>query len=143
MATQKLTSIDKTYLDAARANADQTLWSVLVACAVLAVFTITIFMMFSLSLNKALKSTNATLLEVSKGDLSIRMAKSSNEKDEFNQLANAINQSCENLGELVSAVQLSSDDLSSNAAELNVGLDSLAKNQSDVLGQNSTACFCY
>lgn len=134
-ATQKLSSIDKTYLNAARANADQTMWSVLVACAVLAVFTITIFMMFGLSLNKAIKSTNEVLSEVSKGDLSIRMAKSNNEKDEFNQLAQAINESCENLGELVSAVQQSSDDLSENAAELNMGLDNLAKNQSDVLGQ--------
>ncbi len=113
----------------------QTQWSVLVACAVLAVVTISIFVMLSISLTRSLRQTKTVMDRLSQGDLSQRMVISNNPKDEFNQLALAINQSSEHLGELVKAVQERSEALSGDAAQLNSGVDDLVQGQSDVLGQ--------
>ncbi|WGK82394.1 methyl-accepting chemotaxis protein [Vibrio aestuarianus] len=131
----KLASLSLQYQQSARKSAAQTQWSVLGACAVLAVLTISIFVTLNLSLTRSLTQTIQVLKSISQGDLSQRMLVTTNAKDEFNQLAIAINQSCENLGQLVSGVQQSSDALSDNAAELNTGLDNLANNQSDVIEQ--------
>ncbi|CAH8197537.1 methyl-accepting chemotaxis protein [Vibrio aestuarianus] len=131
----KLDSLSLQYQQSARKSAAQTQWSVLGACAVLAVLTISIFVTLNLSLTRSLTQTIQVLKSISQGDLSQRMLVTTNAKDEFNQLAIAINQSCENLGQLVSGVQQSSDALSDNAAELNMGLDNLANNQSDVIEQ--------
>ncbi|MGY3570123.1 methyl-accepting chemotaxis protein [Vibrio paucivorans] len=133
--TAELADISHRYQSNASKSATQTQWSVLVACAVLAVFTIAIFITISMTLTRSVNLTNKVLGAVAKGDLSQRMVISKNHKDEFNQLATTINESCENLGELVHGVQQSSDALSENAAELNVGIDRLVHNQSEVLGQ--------
>lgn len=131
----KLASLSLQYQQSARKSAAQTQWSVLGACAILAVLTISIFVTLNLSLTRSLTQTIQVLKSISQGDLSQRMPVTTNVKDEFNQLAIAINQSCENLGQLVSGVQQSSDALSDNAAELNMGLDNLANNQSEVIEQ--------
>ena len=133
--TDELGSISQQYQSSAESTSEQTLWSVLVACVLLAVFTVAIFVMQSTSLAKSLARTRQVLHGVSSGDLSQRMALTKNPNDEFNQLASSINESCENLGGLVRGVQDSSQALSGNAAELNQGLDMLAHHQSEVLGQ--------
>ncbi|WP_038172696.1 MULTISPECIES: methyl-accepting chemotaxis protein [Vibrio] len=133
--TSDLGGISARYQNVAENTSQQTLWSILVACVILAVFTITISALQSASLSRSLNRTKEILYSLSTGDLSQRMVQSQNPNDEFNQLATSINQGCENLGELVSGVQNSSLALSSNAAELNQGLDRLAHNQSEVLGQ--------
>ncbi|WCP66058.1 methyl-accepting chemotaxis protein [Vibrio tubiashii] len=133
--TDELGSISQQYQSSAENTSEQTLWSVLVACVLLAVFTVAIFVMQSTSLAKSLARTRQVLHGVSSGDLSQRMALTKNPNDEFNQLASSINESCENLGGLVRGVQDSSQALSGNAAELNQGLDMLAHHQSEVLGQ--------
>ncbi len=133
--TDELDSISQQYQSSAENTSEQTLWSVLVACVLLAVFTVAIFVMQSTSLAKSLARTRQVLHGVSSGDLSQRMAMTKNPNDEFNQLASSINESCENLGGLVRGVQDSSQALSGNAVELNQGLDMLAHHQSEVLGQ--------
>ncbi|EKO3547989.1 methyl-accepting chemotaxis protein [Vibrio fluvialis] len=133
--SEKLESMSTQFRNAAESSGNKTLWSVLVACAALAVITISIFVMLSLSLSRSLAQTKAILERLSAGDLSQRLAITRNTNDEFNQLAVAINQSCENLGELVKAVQDRSQALSGDAAELNSGIDNLARSQSDILGQ--------
>ncbi|MEF1282638.1 methyl-accepting chemotaxis protein [Vibrio sp. M250220] len=133
--TNELGGIGSRYQNVAETTSTQTLWSILVACVVLAIFTIAIFAMQSASMSRSLNRTKEILNSVSKGDFSQRMILSKNPNDEFNQLASSINQSCTNLGELVSGVQSSSLALSGNAAELNQGLDLLAHHQSEVLGQ--------
>lgn len=133
--TDELGSISQQYQSSAENTSEQTLWSVLVACVLLAVFTVAIFVMQSTSLAKSLARTRQVLHGVSSGDLSQRMAMTKNPNDEFNQLASSINESCENLGGLVRGVQDSSQALSGNAVELNQGLDMLAHHQSEVLGQ--------
>lgn len=133
--TNELGGIGARYQSIAESTSAQTLWSIMVACVVLAIFTIAIFAMQSASMSRSLNQTKEVLNSLSKGDLSQRMVPSNNPNDEFNQLASSINQSCENLGELVSGVQSSSQALSGNAAELNQGLDLLAHHQSEVLGQ--------
>ncbi|WP_172562052.1 methyl-accepting chemotaxis protein [Vibrio furnissii] len=133
--SEKLETMSGRYQSAADRAGSNTLWSVLVACAVLAVITISIFVMLSLSLSRSLSQTKAILERLSGGDLSQRLTITRNANDEFNQLAVAINQSCENLGELVKAVQDRSQALSGDAAELNAGVDNLARSQSDILGQ--------
>ncbi|OEF08239.1 methyl-accepting chemotaxis protein [Vibrio genomosp. F10] len=133
--TDTLASITTEYIGKAEKSAAQTQWSVLIACAALAVFTIAIFMTISGTLTRSVKQISTILSGVAKGDLSQRMKIGPNDNDEFNQLAMTINQSCENLGELVHGVQNSSNALSVNAAELNTGIDTLAHNQSKVLGQ--------
>lgn len=133
--TSNLGSISSRYQKVAERASTQTLWSTLIASVILAVFTIAIFVMQHASLSRSLKRTKAVLQRVSNGDLSHRMAITDNRNDEFNILADNINQSCENLGNLVAGVQESSHALSGNAAELNRGLDSLSHHQTEVLGQ--------
>jgi len=133
--TSELGGISTEYQNVAERSSKQTLWSILIACVVLAVFTIAISAMQNVSLSRSLNRTKEILNSLSKGDLSQRMEQSENPNDEFNQLAASINQSSTNLGELVSGVQTSSLALSSNAVELSQGLDKLAHHQSEVLGQ--------
>ncbi len=133
--SKQIENISKDYQTDAEQSGTQTQWSVLVACAVLAVITISIFVMLSVSLTRALKQTKTVMERLSQGDLSQRMAISSNPNDEFNQLALAINQSCEHLGQLVKAVQERSEALAGDAAQLNSGVDDLVSGQSDVMGQ--------
>lgn len=133
--TSNLGGIGSRYQKVAERASTQTLWSTLIASVILAVFTIAIFVMQHTSLSRSLKRTKAVLQRVSNGDLSHRMAITDNRNDEFNILADNINQSCENLGNLVAGVQESSHALSGNAAELNRGLDSLSHHQTEVLGQ--------
>lgn len=133
--TSSLGGISSRYQEVAERASTQTLWSTLIASVILAVFTIAIFVMQHTSLSRSLKRTKAVLQRVSNGDLSHRMAITDNRNDEFNILADNINQSCENLGNLVAGVQESSHALSGNAAELNRGLDSLSHHQTEVLGQ--------
>ncbi|MEI8655868.1 MULTISPECIES: methyl-accepting chemotaxis protein [Vibrio] len=133
--SKQIGDISETYQRQAEHAGVQTQWSVLVACAVLAVITISIFVMLSISLTRSLSQTKAVMERLSQGDLSQRMPISNNPNDEFNQLAVAINQSCEHLGELVKAVQQRSEALSGDAAQLNSGIDDLVNGQSDVLGQ--------
>ncbi len=133
--TSELGGISTEHQNVAERSSKQTLWSILIACVVLAVFTIAISAMQNVSLSRSLNRTKEILNSLSKGDLSQRMEQSENPNDEFNQLAASINQSSTNLGELVSGVQTSSLALSSNAVELNQGLDKLAHHQSEVLGQ--------
>ncbi|NOH71010.1 methyl-accepting chemotaxis protein [Vibrio pectenicida] len=133
--TGELGAISDKYQSSAEKSSQQTVWSILVACIILAVFTITIFIMQSSSLSRSLVKTRKIIHNLSEGDLSKRMGLTKNPNDEFNRLAVSINESCENLGELVSGVQASSQALSGNAAELNKGLDLLAHHQSEVLGQ--------
>ncbi|WP_295902936.1 methyl-accepting chemotaxis protein [uncultured Vibrio sp.] len=133
--TDILAGITTQYENSAEKSATQTQWYVLIACALLAVFTIAIFITISVTLTRSVKQTGTILSEVAKGDLSQRMEVGENANDEFNQLAMTINQSCENLGELVQGVQQSSNALSQDAAELNTGIDTLVHNQSKVLGQ--------
>ncbi len=131
----QIEQMSEDYQLAAEQSGVQTQWSVLVACAVLAIITISIFVMLSISLTRSLTQTKTVMERLSQGDLSQRMVISNNPNDEFNQLALAINQSCERLGELVKGVQQSSEALSGDAAELNNGIDDLVNGQSDVLGQ--------
>ncbi len=133
--TEELGSISRQYQMVAEKASSQTIWSIMIACVVLALLTISIFIMQSTSLSRSLNRTKEILGSLSKGDLSNRMEQSKNPNDEFNQLAVSINASCENLGDLVHGVQDSSEALSGNAAELNQGLDQLAHHQSEVLGQ--------
>lgn len=133
--TSELGGISTEYQNVAERFSQQTLWSIMIACVLLAIFTIAISAMQSASLSRSLNRTKDILNSLSKGDLSQRMEQSQNPNDEFNQLAASINQSSSNLGELVSGVQTSSLALSSHAAELNQGLDRLAHHQSEVLGQ--------
>ncbi|MEH0741340.1 methyl-accepting chemotaxis protein [Vibrio cholerae] len=133
--TSQLGGVSMRYQSSAEKTSDQTLWSIMAACVVLALFTILIFVLQSSSQSRLVNTTQKILRKLSKGDLSSRMALTNNPKDEFNQLASSINESCENLGSLVKAVQSNSDALSGNAAELNQGLDLLAHHQSEVLGQ--------
>lgn len=133
--TQELAGTSMQYQQSAERASEQTQWSVLAACSVLAIFTVAIFVMQSTSLTKSLTRIRKVLHGLSAGDLSQRMTMTKNPNDEFNQLASSINESCENLGGLVHGVQESSQALSGNAAELNQGLDRLAHHQSEVLGQ--------
>lgn len=135
LATEELRAISTEFETSAKSSSGQIQWSVLIACAVLAIFTIAIFITMSATLTKALKQTGDLLKDMEKGDLSQRMALSNNKNDEFNQLAETINQSCQNLGDLVSGVQQSSQALAGDATELNSGLDRLMHSQSEVLGQ--------
>ncbi len=135
LATEELRAISSEFEASAKSSSGQIQWSVLIACAVLAIFTIAIFITMSATLTKALKQTGDVLKDMEKGDLSQRMALSNNKNDEFNQLAETINQSCQNLGDLVSGVQQSSQALAGDATELNSGLDRLMHSQSEVLGQ--------
>tara|TARA_Y100001960_G_C14770641_1_gene879771 strand:- start:676 stop:2556 length:1881 start_codon:yes stop_codon:yes gene_type:complete len=133
--TSDLGTISEQYQSSAEKASSQTQWSILIACIVLAVLTIAIFIMQNSSLSRSLSKTREVLHGLSAGDLSQRMSLTSNKNDEFNQLAESINDSCENLGGLVQGVQESSEVLKGNVAELNQGLDMLSHHQSEVLGQ--------
>ncbi|ENM5777470.1 HAMP domain-containing protein [Vibrio mimicus] len=132
---QRLEDISGNYQTLAQKAGEQTLLSILVACVVLAVLTIVLFMMVSMSLTKALSQISRVLEKLSSGDLSQRLTLSSNKRDEFNQLAFAVNKSCENLGSLVHVVQDRSVALSGDALALNQAIDNLVRSQSDVMDQ--------
>ncbi|MBF8999999.1 methyl-accepting chemotaxis protein [Vibrio nitrifigilis] len=124
------------YQAEAAQSGDVTLWSVLIACAVLALVTISIFVMQSVSLTRSLSQTKRVLDKLSQGDLTQKMQVSNNPNDEFNQLAVAINQSCEHLAGLVRKVQENSQALSGDAAALHSGVDKLTQSQTDVMSQS-------
>ncbi|RQW63266.1 methyl-accepting chemotaxis protein [Vibrio viridaestus] len=135
LASGKLISMSDQYQTQASNDASETQLSVLIACFILAVVTVLIFVMISISLTKSLKQTKTVLDKLSSGDLSQRLPVSDNKNDEFNQLALAINDTCEHLGKLVRRVQSSSEELSGDSASLNNGLDQLVEAQSNVLHQ--------
>lgn len=109
--------------------------SVGVACSVLALFTTAIFLTSNLSLSRSVKQTLATLKLVEQGDLSARISVTKNQRDEFNQLKQAINISCANLGTLVEGVKTNSQKLSSNSGELDTSITQLGRHQSEVMDQ--------
>ncbi|MDP2571286.1 methyl-accepting chemotaxis protein [Vibrio penaeicida] len=131
----KMNVISTEYGQAAQQTSSTVQLSTLIACFVLALFTLFIFVSQNISISRALKKVTQILELVSSGDLSQRMPVSNNKNDEFNRLALNINQACENLGKLVKGVQHSSNALASNANELNSGLDDLVASQHDVVGQ--------
>ncbi|MCE0492844.1 methyl-accepting chemotaxis protein [Vibrio salinus] len=134
-ASSKLITKSREYQIIANSNAEEAKLSVLIACFCLAVLTVFIFVLISFSLTRSLRQTKNVLDKVSKGNLSQRLNVTANLKDEFNQLAIAINDTCEHLGKLVRRVQSSSEELSGDSASLNTGLDHLIRAQSDVLHQ--------
>ncbi|NOH27912.1 methyl-accepting chemotaxis protein [Vibrio mediterranei] len=109
--------------------------SVGIACALLALFTTAIFLTLNTSLARSLKQTLSALKLVEQGDLSTRLAVSNNHRDEFNQLKQAINVSCENLGTLVDGVKTNSQQLSNSSGELDSGINQLRQHQSQVIEQ--------
>lgn len=131
----KLEAMAELYQEQSSDAASTTLISTTVACFILAAITLSIFMTLSISITRALTRTTGVLEAMSSGNLSQRLSITDNEKDEFNRLAIAINQTCENLGQLVSKVQHSSGDLSKNAQELNQTVDYLVNSQSAVVQQ--------
>jgi len=131
----QLGKISDKYQDSAQETSDKVQWSVMLACIVLAAVTLFIFITLNSSIARSVLSISTLLEAMSNGDLSQRMKVSSNTKDEFNRLALAINQTCENLGLLVQGVQNGSQALSQNAQQLNQGVDGLVQSQSDVMQQ--------
>ncbi|KUI99804.1 methyl-accepting chemotaxis protein [Vibrio sp. MEBiC08052] len=134
-ASERLKSVSRDYQQTAHREATQTLWSVMAACAALAAITITIFITLRLSLTRSLTQTKIFLDALSQGDLSKRLPITTNPEDEFNQLAIALNDSCEHLGLLVNQVQKNSQALSGDAADLNDGLDQLMSAQTHIVRQ--------
>ncbi|EPF9306628.1 methyl-accepting chemotaxis protein [Vibrio vulnificus] len=134
-ASEQLNAVADDQQQRAASSASETQWSVLIALAALAVFTIVIFLSISVSLTRSLDRISQVIKAVSNGDLSRRLTLSSNANDEFNQLSQSVNESCENLGKLVSEVQESSHSLVGHAGELRVGLDKFAHHQGEILGQ--------
>ncbi|WP_038178588.1 methyl-accepting chemotaxis protein [Vibrio rhizosphaerae] len=134
-ASARLKAISQEYQQTAHREATQTLWSVMAACAALAALTITIFITLRLSLTRSLTQTKTFLDRLSQGDLSKRLPITTNTADEFNQLAIALNDSCEHLGLLVNQVQKNSQALSGDAADLNDGLDQLMTAQTHIVRQ--------
>lgn len=134
-ASEQLKLVSYDYQQTAHQEATQTLWSVMAACAALAALTITIFITLRLSLTRALAQTKIFLDALSQGDLSKRLPITANHEDEFNQLAIALNNSCEHLGVLVNQVQKNSQALSGDAADLNDGLDQLMSSQTQIVRQ--------
>lgn len=133
--TSQLSRISDDYQTQALASSSSTKWSVLIACAVLALLIFAMFLSISVSMTRSLSHITLAIKAIAQGDLSQRLTETNNRNDEFNQLATAINQSCQNLGELVQGVQQSSQALSGDAAKLNLELDNLATSQTEVLGQ--------
>ncbi len=134
-ASEMLSSMASDYQNRAANYSDSTKWSVLIASGALALLTILIFVNLSSSLTKALDRISQMIQAIAQGDLSRRLETSQNSQDEFNLLSQAVNKSCENLGELVSGVQQSSLSLANYAGELRTGLDNLARHQADIMGQ--------
>jgi methyl-accepting chemotaxis protein len=131
----KLKKMSSEYQTSANRGASKTLWSVLIACALLALLTIAIFVSLGVTLNRSIAQTRGILQSLSDGDLSKRLTISANPNDEFNQLAVTINKSCEHLGLLVKRVQQNSQALSGDAEKLNLGLDRLVDSQMAVINQ--------
>ncbi|PWI34937.1 methyl-accepting chemotaxis protein [Vibrio albus] len=133
--SEDLNRISQQYQSAAEQKGKSVFWSVMVACAVLAAFTIITFTLISLNIGRSLNQISRVLGSMSEGDLSQRLLVTGNTKDEFNRLANTINQTCKNLGALVKGVQERSETLSRNSADLNVGIDDVVQSQSEVVEQ--------
>lgn len=131
----QLTSTSEQYQLSAAKDAHNTTWSLLIAFIILAIITISLAATISFTMNRSLVQTKRVLDSLSQGDLSQRLAVTSNQNDEFNQLAIAINQSCEHLGSLVRAVQKNSEALSGDTSDLDHGLDALVKAQLAVIHQ--------
>ncbi|MBE4606350.1 methyl-accepting chemotaxis protein [Vibrio navarrensis] len=134
-ASEMLSGMASDYQKRAANYSDSTKWSVLIASGALALLTILIFVNLSASLTKALDRISQMIQAIAQGDLSRRLETNQNSQDEFNLLSQAVNKSCENLGELVSGVQQSSLSLANYAGELRTGLDNLARHQADIMGQ--------
>ncbi len=134
-ASAELHQISQEYQNAATEKSQFTLWSVMIACAGLAVFTTAIFTVNSLTTGRSIRQISYILEQMAGGNLAERLLVSDNTKDEFNRLALTINQTCGNLGELVKGVQQSSETLSKNAADLNMGIDKVVYSQSEVVEQ--------
>ncbi|EGU59313.1 methyl-accepting chemotaxis protein I [Vibrio nigripulchritudo ATCC 27043] len=132
---KEMNIISAQFGEAAQQTSSTVQFSTLIACLILALFTLFIFVSQNLSISRSLKKVTEMLERISSGDLSKRMPVSSNKNDEFNRLAININLACQHLGELVKGVQQSSTALSSNATELNSGLDDLVASQHDVVVQ--------
>lgn len=77
---QRLEEVSSRYQSLAEKAGEQTLLSILVACVILAVLTVLLFMMVSFSLSKALTQIGRVLEKLSSGDLSQRLALTSNKK---------------------------------------------------------------
>ncbi|WCE28590.1 methyl-accepting chemotaxis protein [Vibrio sp. SCSIO 43137] len=133
--SSQLGDISRSHQESATAKADGTLWSVMIASLLLAVVTIGVFITLSFSISRSLAQTANALSAIASGNLANRLPVSNNHQDEFNQLAIAINETCENLGQLVNDVQLNSEALSNDAEELNQGIDNVVESQSDVVNQ--------
>lgn len=131
----QLTSTSEQYQLSAAKDAHNTTWSLLIAFIILAIITISLAATISFTMNRSLVQTKRVLDSLSQGDLSQRLAVTSNQNDEFNQLAIPINQSCEHLGSLVRAVQKNSEALSGDTSDLDHGLDALVKAQLAVIHQ--------
>jgi methyl-accepting chemotaxis protein len=134
ISTQLKSSSDH-YQQVAHESARLTQWLVLSACLALAILTVAIFVTLSTSITKALARTNRVLNSMAEGDLSQRLPLTNNNNNEFNQLAMAINQTCENLGSLIQEVKGHSQALSDNAQQLNTGIEQVVTSQSDAVGQ--------
>lgn len=79
-SAQRLEEVSSRYQSLAEKAGEQTLLSILVACVILAVLTVLLFMMVSFSLSKALTQIGRVLEKLSSGDLSQRLALISNKK---------------------------------------------------------------
>ncbi|MDP5255096.1 MULTISPECIES: methyl-accepting chemotaxis protein [unclassified Vibrio] len=126
---ERLRKEQSLYHHSAERLAGQTQTLVLVACAVFAMIIIALLSRLSFSLSRSLSTTMAQMKRLSEGDFSSRLSVGNNGKDEFNQLALALNQTCEQLGALVQQVQLQGHSLSENATSLMKGLSSSEQEQ--------------
>ena len=112
-----------------------TRMSVGIACALLALFTTAIFLALNISLSRSLKQTLSALKKIEQGDLTTRLTITRNHRDEFNQLKQAINISCNNLGTLVDGVKENSQSLSASSELLDSSITQLGQHQSQVMAQ--------
>lgn len=131
----QLTEMSAQFQLSAERDAKHTTWSLLIAFVVLAIITISLSVTMSLSMGRSLSQVKRVLDRFSGGDLSTRLPIGKNQKDEFNQLAMALNQSSEHLGKLVQAVQKNSQALSGDTTELNNGIDALVIAHGEVTRQ--------
>lgn len=130
-----LNQISQQYQSAAEQKGQNTFRSVMIACAVLAAFTIITLTFISLNIGRVLNQISNALGSMSEGNLAHRLSVTENTKDEFNRLAMTINQTCQNLGGLVKGVQERSQTLARNSADLNMGIDEVVRSQSAVVEQ--------
>ena len=131
----KLSEMSSQFQLNAENDAQSTKWSLLFSLGILAIITISVAVTISLSMNRSISQVKLVLDRLSAGDLSRRLTLSRNKNDEFNQLAVAINQSCEHLGQLVRGVQDNSEALSGDTTDLNSEIDTLVNAQLDVIKQ--------